>query len=237
MMQNSSMFYLTFFILLPINILGYIQSPRPLVTRSGASYSPLLSSPSPNDEARSLQEQAEKLRGEVAAFERSKSAEIDEAYAKKRVAADTRQKKQERHSAVVPINKGDGSEVMERVFFRPLLGDGSRIVAVEARLPLGAVLGEHETIAGATSVDDLDGTGNAASAGIEVGDVLRACSACQVTMTQPTWQLIVGGIGQPKTNRMMFDVDGKPFEEVMSAVGSNRMDPEGRAVWLVVERA
>ena len=30
--------------------------------------------------------------------------------------------------------------------------------------------------------------------------------------------------------------DGRPFEEVMEAVSSNRMDPEGRPVWLVLER-
>jgi len=34
----------------------------------------------------------------------------------------------------------------------------------------------------------------------------------------------------------MFATDGRPFEEVMDAVSSNRMDPEGRAVWLVLER-
>ena len=46
----------------------------------------------------------------------------------------------------------------------------------------------------------------------------------------------MGGIGQPKTKRFMFATDGRPFEEVMDAVSSNRMDPEGRAVWLVLER-
>jgi hypothetical protein len=52
----------------------------------------------------------------------------------------------------------------------------------------------------------------------------------------PTWQLIAGGIGQPKTKRYMYSVDGRPLEEVLMAVASNRMDPQGRDVWLVLER-
>ena len=78
--------------------------------------------------------------------------------------------------------------------------------------------------------------GNGDSAGIKQGDVLRAITACQTTMETPTWQLIAGGIGQPKTKRFMYSVDGRPLEEVLDAVGSNRMDVQGRDVWLVLER-
>ena len=31
-------------------------------------------------------------------------------------------------------------------------------------------------------------------------------------MEQPTWQIIAGGIGRPKTVRFMYSVDGRPFE-------------------------
>jgi hypothetical protein len=55
-------------------------------------------------------------------------------------------------------------------------------------------------------------------------------------MEQPTWQLIVGGIGRPKTMRFIFSTDFKPFEQVMNALASNRMDPDERPVILVVER-
>jgi hypothetical protein len=34
----------------------------------------------------------------------------------------------------------------------------------------------------------------------------------------------------------MYSVDGKPLEEVLDAVGSNRMDANGRNVVLVLER-
>lgn len=66
--------------------------------------------------------------------------------------------------------------------------------------------------------------------------MLRAVTACQTTMETPTWQLLAGGIGQPKTKRFMFSVDGRPLEEVLDAVGSNRMDVARRDVVLVVER-
>ena len=87
-----------------------------------------------------------------------------------------------------------------------------------------------------TTIDAVAEGGNGEQAGVKVGDLLRACTACQMTMEQPTWQLLAGGIGRPKTTRMMFSTDGKAFEEVMDAVASNAMDPESRNVWLVVER-
>lgn len=65
---------------------------------------------------------------------------------------------------------------------------------------------------------------------------MRAVTACQVTMESPTWQLLAGGIGRPKMKRFMCIVDGMPLEEVLGAVGSNRMDALGRDVWLVLER-
>ena len=65
---------------------------------------------------------------------------------------------------------------------------------------------------------------------------LRACSAVKVQMEMPTWQLLGGGIGRPRPFRFIYSVDQRPFEEVMEAVGSNRLDPEARDVLLVVER-
>ena len=56
-----------------------------------------------------------------------------------------------------------------------------------------------------------------------------------MTMERPTWQLVMGGIGQPKTTRMMYSTDYRPFEEVMEAIASNRMDSMDRDVWIVLE--
>jgi hypothetical protein len=117
-----------------------------------------------------------------------------------------------------------------------LLVGNSRIEVCTALLPLGIILGESEEFPGAVCVDEVMGESNGEIAGVKEGDLLRACTACQVTMETPTWQLMVGGIGVPKTKRFMFSVDGRPFEEVMNAVASNRMDPDERPVVLVLER-
>ena len=57
-----------------------------------------------------------------------------------------------------------------------------------------------------------------------------------MSMETPTWQLMMGGNRQPKTKRFMYSTNNKLFEEVMNAVGSNRMDLDGRPAWLVLER-
>jgi len=195
--------------------------------------------------ANTLREKADQLRREITQFEdgkrdkeRSDQLARDNLFEKKR---DERLQ----YSTIIPILKGDGSTEMERVDFKPRFkastSDGmpsssSVILAVQAALPLGIILGEDETFPGAIRVDELVENGNAAASGVMVGDLLRACTACQVTMEMPTWQIMAGGIGRPKTNRMMFSTDGRPFEEVMEAVGSNRIDPEKRPAWLVLER-
>jgi hypothetical protein len=112
----------------------------------------------------------------------------------------------------------------------------SRIIALQAPLPLGLILGEEASKPGVTCVDEADPNGNGANVGVMQGDIVRAITACQTTVETPTWQLIAGGIGQPKTKRYMYSVDGRPLEEVLMAVASNRMDPQGRDVWLVLER-
>ena len=90
-----------------------------------------------------------------------------------------------------------------------------RLVFVFQRDLMGMILGQHEDMVGLTTVDEIAPGSNAELAGVKVGDLLRACTACQVTMEQPTWQLMAGGIGRPKTTRMMYSTDGKQFEEVM----------------------
>ncbi len=112
----------------------------------------------------------------------------------------------------------------------------SYIVALQAPLPLGLILSEESSIPGLITVESLSPDGSGSNAGVQEGDILRAVTACQVTMESPTWQLLAGGIGRPKTKRFMCVVDGRPLEEVLNAVGSNRMDGLGRDVWLVLER-
>lgn len=197
-----------------------------------------------SDDTEILLEKARRLRQEVSAIEstkmeiqQEKDAEERARQATEREVEKQKDKQRMRYSAEVPILKDMGDEVMERVDFPPRLKGGkSRIVTIQAPLPIGLVLGEDESMPGLTSVDEVVPDGNGASAGIEQGDIVRAITACQTTMETPTWQLIAGGIGQPKTKRFMYSVDGRPLEEVLDAVGSNRMDVQGRDVWLVLER-
>lgn len=189
-------------------------------------------------EAEKLKEQARKLREEIEAFQNSKDSLEENERQTIQAELDEKQAWIDRYSAVVPILKPDGSTVEEQVQFPPILKDKgeSDILVCEASLPLGIILGEHETLAGMTVVDEVGQGSNGESSGVQVGDIVRACTSCRIEMEQPTWQLLVGGIGRPKTARFMFGTDYQPFEQVMEAIGANRMDPEERPVLLVVER-
>lgn len=211
--------------------------------------------------AKALQEKADQLRQEIAALQDSKAKVQEELRTKKQAELDQQEAYMQHYSAEIPILKPDGSVVMERVQFPPsLITSGSEendegdtidasegrypsdILVCEARLPLGMILGQETVEATASSappmivVDEVLADSNGAVGGIQVGDVLRACTSCKVEMEQPTWQLLVGGIGRPKTVRFMFGTDDQPLETVLQALGANRMDPEARPVVLVVER-
>ena len=156
-------------------------------------------------EANRLKQQAKKLREEIASFQKEKdSLEENE---RQQVQAELEKKQAwiDRYSATVPILKPDGSTVIEKVQFPPILKDvgESNIIVFEAKLPLGIILGEHESIDGMTVVDEIIADGNGQAAGIQVGDIIRGCTSCQVQMDQPMWQLMAGGIGRPKTFRFV----------------------------------
>ncbi len=189
------------------------------------------------DEAQKLKEQAKKLREEIESFQKAKDFLEEEERRGIQAELDAKQAWIDRYSVVIPILKPDGSTSEENIQFPPRLqGIESNILKLEASLPLGVILGEHETIPGMTTVDEVAEGSNGETAGFQTGDLIRACTACRVEMEQPMWQLIAGGIGRPKTMRFIFSTDFKPFEQVMNALGSNRMDPEGRSVIVVVER-
>jgi hypothetical protein len=188
-------------------------------------------------EAERLKEKARLLREEIETFEKEKDSLEDEERREIQAEFDSKQAWIDQYSAVVPILKPDGSTVEEKVQFPPRLeGNESSILVLEAPLPLGIVLGEDQTIPGMTCVDEVSEGSNGQLAGFQVGDLVRACTACRVEMETPTWQLMAGGIGRPKTMRFMFSCDFKPFEQVMEGLGSNRMDPEERSILVVVER-
>jgi hypothetical protein len=190
----------------------------------------------PKDEAQRLLGQAEKLRQEIASFQQEKRAVEEAKLLRQEDERRIRQELTQQYSAVVPILKPDGSAADERVTFRPTWTEGSFILVRQAFLPLGIILGESEDFPETTVVDAVADGSNGQQADIQLGDIVRACTACKMEMEMPAWQLMAGGIGIPKTKRFMYSVDGRPFEEVLDAVASNRLDPQGRAVLLVLER-
>eukprot|EP00977_Amphora_coffeiformis_P005378 scaffold1147_cov172-Amphora_coffeaeformis.AAC.7 len=186
----------------------------------------------PND----LIEKAKSLRKDVESFEAAKKAEQEEMRKQAEAIQAERQEIRERYSAILPILKPDGSTQDERCDFTPKWKEGSRILVLEASLPIGMILGESDEFAATTAIDEVAQGSNAEAADLQVGDLIRAFTACKVEMEMPTWQILAGGIGIPKTKRFMYSADGRPFEEVMEAVASNRQDTEERPVLFVVER-
>lgn len=188
-----------------------------------------------SDDPEILKSQAAALRKQVNALEEEKNQVARAESAKEEEERKARNERRERYSAEVPILKPDGSTRVERCDFSPVLPENeSFIITCEVPVPLGILLGEHEEYAGVVIVDEVASGSNGESAGIREGDLLRACTACRFEMEQPTWQLIAGGVGRPSNKRYMYSVDGRPFEEVLDAVGSNRLDE--RPALIVLER-
>ena len=139
--------------------------------------------------AEKLRAEARKLREEIEQFEQQK-ANMEQREADERQAElDRRQELVDRYSVVVPILKPDGTTVEEKIQFPPRLEDlpenkkgSSSILLCEAPLPLGILLGEHELLEGMTEVDEVAEGSNGELAGIQEGDLLRACTACKMEM-------------------------------------------------------
>lgn len=214
-----------------------------------------------DDNVESYRNQAEQLRNEIEQFEQQKRRD-NELYQQQQNDILSQQKElQDRYSATVPILKPDGTTVMERCTFTPIYTDGmSYITTIESDLPLGILIGEVTTT-DTTAKDDNDATmtlqqqqqrvpyivvdevasnSNGEINGVQMGDIIHACTACKVDMELPTWQLLLGGIGRPKTNRYMHSNSSSRspsiLEPTMNAIASNRFDPEQRPILLVIER-
>lgn len=88
-----------------------------------------LSSSSEN-EAQRLKEEADALRAEVASFEQQKQDIARQEEEKQQQILSEKQKIRMRYSAEVPILKGDGTTVVERVDFSPRMKDGTARVVM-----------------------------------------------------------------------------------------------------------
>lgn len=204
------------------------------------------------DTASTLFDEAARLRAEVDALEADEdlpaSAGIVDGKTRKDARKEAELQALRRLTVNLPISKPDFSVVDEDVEFVPALPLGtSELIKLSAPLPLGLILeqGGYNCVtndsmvavsAEFTWVAEVAEGSNAEAAGVQEGDILRACSAVKIQMEMPTWQLLGGGIGRPRPFRFIYSADRRPFEEVMEAVGSNRMDPEARDALLVLER-
>mmetsp|Transcript_66223 Transcript_66223/g.181556 ORF Transcript_66223/g.181556 Transcript_66223/m.181556 type:complete len:238 (+) Transcript_66223:88-801(+) len=121
----------------------------------------------------------------------------------------------------------------------PLI-EGSQLLCLRLDLPLGMLLEESEAAdgrPGAPAVVELFDVGSAITSGVRKGDVVRATTACKMQMATPTWQLMLGGIGRPTMQKMIYVTDDQPFETVLAAISSNSREQQGNGqIVLLLER-
>ena len=60
---------------------------------------------------------------------------------------------------------------------------------------------------------------------------------CASGRSYPTWQLMLGGVGQPKLQKVLLGTQDEPFEKIMAALASNAREQQGNGqVILLLER-
>mmetsp|Transcript_23762 Transcript_23762/g.58978 ORF Transcript_23762/g.58978 Transcript_23762/m.58978 type:complete len:241 (+) Transcript_23762:13-735(+) len=116
--------------------------------------------------------------------------------------------------------------------------DGSSLLCLRLEMPLGMLIEEVEEDFGpAVVVEELLDEGSARPGGVRKGDLLRACTACTMAMSYPAWQLMLGGVGRPTMQKVLFPTDGEPFGKVLAAIGSNSYEQRGNGqIVLLLER-
>lgn len=122
--------------------------------------------------------------------------------------------------------------------FEPLL-PRSELLCVRLDMPLGMVVEEAEDgiAKGNPFVADIADGSSADNGGVEVGDIVRATTSVIMGMEYPPWQLMLGGVGRPKLQKVLIPTQGEPFDKVSAAIVSNSRDAKGNGqVIFVLER-
>ena len=129
----------------------------------------------------------------------------------------------------------------------PLLEE-SELLCVRLDMPLGMLL-EEITLPPAAGADaaangtvavavaELFDEGSAISGGVRLGDLVRATTAVTMAMSYPAWQLMLGGVGKPSLQKVLFATAGAPFDATLAAITSNSAERQGNGqVVCLVER-
>ena len=138
----------------------------------------------------------------------------------------------------------DTGEERPLVLELPVATQASRLVVCALPLPLGVVFEERDR---RVVVVEITADGSAAALPPSAprprpGDVLRAVSACIITMEYSGLNLLGGGNGRPRTRRVAYRVDDEAtfgdqsFAQALAAVKSNARAGRGDDVTLVLER-
>mmetsp|Transcript_84262 Transcript_84262/g.149266 ORF Transcript_84262/g.149266 Transcript_84262/m.149266 type:complete len:179 (-) Transcript_84262:172-708(-) len=123
--------------------------------------------------------------------------------------------------------------------FQPLLANSSLLcVRLDEPFDLGLGLHKEGPAEGNFYVTALEESKLRRASGIQVGDIIRATTSVQMGMSYPLWQLILGGVGQPKRQKVLLEIKGQSPQNVITAVNSNlrENDANGQVV-VVLERA
>jgi hypothetical protein len=145
-----------------------------------------------------------------------------------------------------PISLVDvyGAETPLEGIFRPLADDGaSELLVLRMNMPLGLLIEENGP--GEFEVAEVVAEGGAYGR-VQPGDILRATTCVRMAMSYPTWQVVLGGVGRPTSQKKLLELsprpaDGAPpvlFEEMMGAIQSNSAASSGGngQVIMLVER-
>lgn len=134
-----------------------------------------------------------------------------------------------------------GAETPLEGVFRPTLDEGtSRLFVLRMKMPLGVLL--EETAPGRFEAVEVVEEGGAFGK-VLPGDILRATTCVRMAMSYPAWQVMLGGVGRPTSQKLLLQLPnpGGPnvaFEEMMGAIQSNSENAPGGngQVILLVER-
>uniref|UniRef100_A0A7S1U795 PDZ domain-containing protein n=1 Tax=Phaeomonas parva TaxID=124430 RepID=A0A7S1U795_9STRA len=125
----------------------------------------------------------------------------------------------------VTVDLGPEFKPLDQVLDPSFSDDNSALATVQVPLPMGMVIEESATLEGKVEVVEVVEGSNAEKAGVQVGDVLRGCTAMAVNLAKAAEEDVafnaLAGATKPGLCRAFYIADGMPFDETMNALTSN----------------